>query len=186
MSDKSFFHRFAVPACLAIIPLLLSCIVYFNSWRIDNEALHQLAAIASGFVMIAGIMFGTLVIYPLTFFRGAKPAERIIAGLIPGIAFDMYEIYVVSGVFPLAESLYYALNPAAIMIFFLAFGFMGLCELVCRWIDNRRGNRVRILTPAPIAAIVSLIVGIYVTLIWGNGAHFFYFYINSYLALFKS
>jgi len=97
----------------------------------------------------------------------------------------VFEIYVVTGVFPLGESLFYALNPTAITIFFLAFGLMGTCELVCRWIIRRRGERVRVLTPAPIAGVAAMLAGLYVALIWGNGAHFFYFYINTFQALFR-
>jgi len=186
MEQKTFIHRFLIPLCVVLIPLIVSFFAYFNSARIENETLHQSVAILSGLILIACILFGSLVIYPLAFFRGARPAERIIACLIPAMLFDAYEVYVASGVFSCAESLYYALNPSAIATFLLAFGFMGVSEIVCRWIAGRRGDRVRILTPVPIAAIVVLIIGIYVTLIWGNGAHFFYFYINSYLVLFKS
>lgn len=186
MSERSFIHRFVIPLSFVMIPLVVSFIIYFNSWRIENHSLHQAVAMVSGIVMIVSVMLGAVVIYPLAFFRGAKPAERIVASLIPGIAFDIYEVYVASGVFPVAESLYYALNPTAVMIFLLAFGLMGMGELVCRWILRRRGQQVRILTPVPIVGIVVMLAGLYVALIWGNGAHFFYAYLNTYLFLFKS
>ena len=141
---------------------------------------------ASGLILIASIFFGALVIYTLAFLRGAKPAERIIVSLIPAVVFDAYQIYVASGVFTFAESLYYGLSPLPVTIFLLAFGLMGLSELVCRWVMKRRGDRVSILTPAPIAAIAAMVIGLYVAMIWGNGAHFFYLYIDSYLALFKT
>ena len=185
MNEKSFIHRFLAPLSFVLVPILASFIIYFNSSRIDNETLQQMVALVSGCFLIAAIFFGPAVIYPLAFYRGAKTAERIIACLIPAVVFDIYEVYVVSGVFTLAESLYYALNPTPVTIFLIAFGLMGASEIVCRWTVKRRGNQVRILTPAPILAIVAMIIGLYVSLIWGNGAHFFYFYINSYLALFK-
>jgi len=186
MSEKSFFHRVVIPPCVVMIPLVASFLVYFNSSRIENETLHQFVAMASGLILIVSVLLGALVIYPLAFFRGARPAERIIVSLIPAVVFEVYEIYVAGGVFTFAESLYYGLSPLSITIFLLAFGFMGLCELVCRWITRQRGGQGRILTPAPIAGIVAMIIGVCVTMIWGNGAHFFYLYINGYLALFKS
>jgi len=186
MSQKSLFHRCVIPLCFVMIPLLVSFITYFNSRRIENDTLHQFVAMASGLILIASIFFGALVIYILAFFRGAKPAERIIVSLIPAVVFEVYEIYVASGVFTFAESLYYGLSPLPITIFLLAFGLMGLGELVCRLVIKRRGDHVRILIPAPIVAIVAMVIGLYVALIWGNGAYFFYLYIDSYLALFKT
>ena len=186
MSEKSFFHRFVIPLCAVIIPLLISFVVYFNAARIENDTLHQYVAVVSGLVMVISVMFGALIIYPLAFFRGAKPAERIVACLVSGILFELYEIYMVSRIFPLAESLYFALNPTPLMIFLLAFGFMGICELACRRVARQRGdNQVKILTPAPVAAVAVMLIGLYVMLIWGSGAHFFYIYVSGYLALFR-
>jgi hypothetical protein len=186
MPERGFFQRFVVPVCSVMIPLALSFLIYFNAARIDNHALHQVVAMVSGIVMIAAAMLGAGVIYPLMFFRGAQRWEKIVGSLVPAIAFDAYEVYVATGVFPLPDSLYYALNPTAVVVFLLAFGLMGACELVCRSIIRRRGEQVRLLTPTPVAAIAAMIAGIYVALIWGNGAHFFYFYINSYIFFFKS
>ena len=169
-----------------MIPLTVAFFVYFNSWRIENDAAHQFAAMVSGLVLIVGTMLGAIVIYPLAYFMGAKPSERIIAALIPGIVFDLYEIYIVSEAFSFAESLYYGLNPVQITVFILALGSMGLCELLCRWITKLRGGEVRVLTPIPIVAIVVMLFELYIAFIWGNGGHFFNYYMKSYLFLFKS
>ena len=186
LAEKSFFHRFVIPVCAVLITLIAAFFVYFNSWRIESYAVHQFVAIASGLLMILGAMLGAIVIYPLAYFRGAKLSERITASLIPGIAFVLYQIYIFSSAFPLSESLYYGLNPVSITIFFLAFGSMGLCELVCRWISKRRGENVKVLTPVPIAAVMGMLIQFYISTIWGNGAHFFYAYVDSYRWIFKS
>jgi len=180
---KGFFHRFAIPVFAVMIPLIVAFIIYFNSWRIENHTVHQFAAIASGLLMILGAMLGALLVYPLAYFREAKLSERIIAALVPGIAFVLYQIYIASGVFSFSESLYYGLNPVSITIFFLAFGFMGFCELVGRWMRKRRGENIKVLTFVPIAAIAVMLTEFYAATIWRNGAHFFYAYVDIYMAL---
>lgn len=184
MQKKTFQKRCLEPVFFVMAVFIVSFIVYSNSYRIDSKFLHQLTAMISGLLMIISIIFGALVIYPLSFFRGATAVERITVGFIPALSFDIYEIYILSGVYSLPESLYYVLNPISVGVFLIALGFMGFCELVCRWIIKHRGEQIKVLTMTSISSIAVMFGGLYVVAIWADGAPYFDFFQEIYLVLF--
>ena len=184
MNTSSLPARFIVPLSFVLIPLVASWLLYFNSWRIGHDVLHQWVAIISGLFLLAGLCLGSIVIYPLAFFRGARPVERVIACLAIPLIYCVYEICAASDSFTPAESLYYGLNPTVWMVFVLTVGLMGVCEWVCRGVSRLRGARLRVFTWFPLIAVAVLLLGVYFSLIWGNGAHLFYLYVDGYLALF--
>ena len=62
---------------------------------------------------------------------------------------------------------------------------MGICEMICRWRQNRL-NEEKMPVLSAVSAIEILLgaVGIYVFFIWGWGVGFFYIYMQIYKALF--
>jgi hypothetical protein len=186
MEKASFGKRFLKPVIIVILTMVVSGVTYFHlSWQIENPTLHEIVALLSSSILFISIGFGTLYIYPVAYFRGAGPAERVIACLITPVVWDIKEMVRVSEFFTFGETLYYGLNTDFILSVFAALGQMGLCELICRW---RRGKRseepVKILSPVPIISIVLGLAALYVCLLWGMGVHFFYIYIQGYRALF--
>ena len=163
-----------------------SRIVYFNAYLIVNHTVYQYVAIASGLIHFISIGFGTLFIYPVAYFNGAGKTERMIACLATPFVWNVFEIYKMGKVFPFFESLYYGLNSLAILTFAMTFAMMGICEMVCRYVVKKRGKELKIITPAPLIPIVALFIITYITAIWGNGAHWFYIFMNGYIALFIS
>ena len=65
--------------------MILSRIIYFNS--------SAAVATLSGIVMFLAIGFGSFLIYPLSFFRGASLTERIIGCLLTPLAWNGIEMY---------------------------------------------------------------------------------------------
>ena len=187
MEKKSFFRRSVVPATIVLHIMIFSGIVYFRlAWRIDAENfLRPLITWGSSWLLFISIGFGALYIYPKAFFRGAGPVERIAACFMTPITWNIKEMVRVSEFFSLGETLYYGLNTSFLLAFFGTIGLVGLCEIICRWrLGKISAEPVKILTPAPIAAIVSGVAALYVCLLWGLGVHFFYIYIQGYRALF--
>src|SRR4030042_4353563 len=138
MQRASFVKRFWFPTAIAGLALLASHVVYHPSRLIDNEAIHQEVAFVAGLVHLFVLMGGSLIGYPMAFFMGAKPLERVIACLITPILWTVTEIIRVSEFFTVGESLYYGLNSQVLLFLSLASLQMGLCEMICRWWAQRK------------------------------------------------
>ena len=186
MPNRTFFGRVITPSLYMGLPMAIAWAIYFHAAMIHNPFLHKWVALASGLVMFLTVVLGVVVVYPIAYVRGAGPLERILAGLIVPLVFAGYETYVVSEFFTMAESFYFLLNPAVLIVFVLAIGLMGICELACRVLVRRPSGPRKAGTLAPVLAIAIMIVGVYVLFFWENGTKFFYLYMDSYLTFFKS
>ena len=187
MQKTSFLKRFVVPVAIVLVTMIVTSIIYFHlAWRMDSgNALRPAIAFISAALLFSSIGFGTFLIYPVAFFRGAGVGERIIACLITPLVWNAKELVRVSEFFTVGETLYYGLNTAFLLSVFGVLGQMGLCELICRWRLNKRSEEpVRVFSPAPVISIVVGLVALYLCLLWGLGVHFFYIYIEGYRALF--
>lgn len=182
---QSFFKRFIVPVGIIVISAAASWLMYSNSSRINNDSIHRIIASLSGAVLFLALGHGTLLSYPLMYFRGASTRERILGSLVTFIAWTFKELVRVSEYFTPGETLYYGLGSIFILILLGTFGQMGACELICRTIARKRGfESGKILTPVPVIAIIAAVAALYLLLIWGVGVHWFYIYMEGYKALF--
>jgi hypothetical protein len=165
--------------------MMVSLLAYRFSGRIPHPSLHSAVAHVSAVLLFLSIGFGALLVYPLAYFRGATPGERILASLFTPLLWTLKEIIRVGEFFTFWESLYYGLNSLFLLTFFGTFGLMGLCELICRVRAKKKGiHPGPILTPLPVTAILLSLVALYVLLIWGTGVHWFYIYMEGYKYLF--
>ena len=185
LQRASFITRFLFPAAIAALALLGSHVIYHSSRLIDNDAIHQEVAFVAGLVYLFVLMGGSLVVYPLAFFMGAKPWERVIACLVTPILWSVMEIVRVTEFFTVGESLYYGLNSQVLVFLAFASFEMGLCEMVCRWWTRGKGAaETRIVTRATAGALLLGLVAVYVIMIWSGGVHWFYLYQQGYKWLF--
>ncbi|GAB4340899.1 MAG: hypothetical protein Kow0099_17130 [Candidatus Abyssubacteria bacterium] len=185
MEKKSFTKRIAIPTGAVLVSMLVSWLVYNASWKIENDTLQYIIANISAVVLFVSIGFGTLLIYPIAFFRGATLGERVVSCLVTPIVWNIKEMIRVTEFFTLAESLYYGFNQGFLLSVFGAFAEMGLCEMICRWRLNKRGEvRVKVISPGPIVSIAAGLVAFFVLMVWGLGVHYFYIYMEVYKALF--
>jgi hypothetical protein len=185
IEKKSFVQRFIVPSGIVLLTMIISLFVYYNAWRIDNDSLHWIVAYIFGLLLFISIGFGSLLVYPLMFFRGASGGERVLGSLITPIIWSIKELVRVSEFFTLGESLYYGLSSIFLLIFLGNLGLMGIVELICRRrIQKRIDPATRVITPLPVIAILIGLLALYIIFIWGVGVHWFYIYQEGYKALF--
>jgi len=181
---SSITHRFLAPLFLALTVMIVSQTVYLNACRIDSQALYHALALLAGAVQFASILLVALVIYPVTYFRGATAPERIIAGSTNLAVWVVIDTYKVSEAFSCLESIYYGVNIGAIL-FAWNFAQMGVLELACRWGKKRRGNRGTILTLVPFVPILLFLL-IVCFLSREGGAAYFNMLLDGYVALFRN
>ena len=177
MEKRDFSRRIAAPASMVLVTMILSRIIYF----------HSSAAVAtvSGIVMFLTIGFGSFLIYPLSFVRGASLAERIIGCLVTPLVWNGIEMYNVGQAFTPAESLFYGVNILFIGTVAGQFLIMGICDFFCRLRRTRAGQGdTRAVSPFALLAFVSGILGIYFVLIWGEGVGLHYLVIGLYKKIF--
>ncbi len=162
-----------------------SAILYDQSWRIDNDAVHQWTAYLAGIVLFLSIGFGPLYVYPRAFFRGASLAERVLASLATPVVWNIKEIIRVSRIFTWGESVYYGLNPLFLQCLCACALQMGLCEIACR--RARKGKNAPgapVVTAGPLLAIALGVGGTFLLFVWGKGVYAFYIFQEGYKALF--
>jgi len=177
--------RFVLPSAIVLVMYILLHTLYFESWKIDNRAVQHYVAFVSGLILFFFIGFNSLVVYMVTYFKGASVHERILASLFVQIVWIGKELVRVSEFFTFGETIYYMFNSAFLLAIIGSFALMGIGEIICRWLLKKRGvYQEKVITPLPIYAIVSGIVAVYVFLIWGIGEHWFYIYVTGYKIIF--
>jgi len=181
---KNLMKRTGLPVLGVLLALLVSSIVYNNSWRVESDFAQQLIANVSALLMFLSLGFGALLVYPAAFFRGAGPAERIAACFVTPLAWIAKEVVRMNRVYSLAESVYFSLNPLCLGVCFGTIAMIGLCHIWCRGAMKRRGVEVG---GFPAAAVAALAAGLSVVIFlfaWGLGVHSFYLFQEGYGALF--
>jgi len=177
MRKRDFFQRIVIPASIVLLTMILSRIVYFN-------ASASLATIF-GVVMFLSIGFGTFLIYPLSFVRGASLPERVIGCLVTPLVWNGIEIYNVGEAFTLTESLYYGVNIIFLGTVAGQFLIMGICDVFCRWFVEHGGQEPKkAISPFAVFASLSGILGIYLVLVWREGVGLHYVLIGLYKSIF--
>jgi hypothetical protein len=184
MQRAGWLDRFLVPGLIALVILISSRGIYFNSVKIDNQSMYHWVAIISGIIYFISIALATMVIYPVTFFKGATPAERIIACSLNPAIWVTIESYREGVAFNFFECLYFGLGIGSI-VFIWNFTLMGIYEIICRCILKKRGVQVRAMTPASFIPMVIFFITILV-LSRDGGAYFFNLLLDGYIMLFRT
>jgi len=184
MQKASLTSRFLIPLFLALIVMLSSRAVYVHSVRIDSQALYHTVALISGAVQFLSIVFAALFVYPVTYFRGATAAERVVASSTNLALWVGIDSYHVSVAFNYLETLYYGMNIGSIVLAW-NFAMMGILELACRYVRKKRGDPIRVVTPIP---FVPILVFLFVVTVLSkeDGAYYWNMLLDGYVALFRN
>jgi hypothetical protein len=180
---SSIAQRFLVPTFAALTVLIVSRFAYSNAHQVDSKALYHALALLAGVVQFSSVVLVGLLLYPLTYFRGATGPERLLAcstNLAVWVGVDTYNV---SEAFPWGASLYYGVNIGAILFVWM-FAQMGVLELACRWGEKRRGIRGRVVTPLPLVPILLFLL-VVCFLAREGGAAYFNTLLDGYLLLFR-
>jgi hypothetical protein len=177
MQHRDFTQRIVVPTSIVLAGMILSRLVYFNS--------SATVATLSGIVMFLSVGFGSFLIYPLSFFRGASLAERVIGCLVTPFVWNAIEIYNASEAFTVAESLFYGVNFVFLGTVSGQLLIMCICDFFCRLNERRAGQEdTRVISPFGVFACLSGLSGLYFVLIWREGAGQMYLFVKIYKAIF--
>jgi hypothetical protein len=152
---------------------------------------YRIIAFSSYLLLGLTIGFSSLIVYPVLFFRGASPGERIAGSYAVLFVWVLKEVFRATEAFTVGESLYYAFSPVPLGFIVFQAGYMSLGEMICRWrIQKRGGQKPQVFTAGPVIGIGILVAMSYGMIFWGvpaesPGTKWFYIYQEGYKALFK-
>jgi len=180
----SFVKRLVIPASIGLGVFLVLFRTYYASWYIENRFLHWLLTDLGGALYGLYVMFSVAFVYPLLVKRGARPMERVVGAFVPTFFWCAKEVLRMADFFPFGQSLFFLLFPIQFNIVSMAFGQMGICEIVRRIIERRRGHaEIRVMTGLPVAAIaVMIVVSLFTN--FDGGVTYFFLYNDLYRSLF--
>jgi hypothetical protein len=184
MQNSSLTNRFLIPLFLALIAMLSSRAVYVHSVGIDSQVLYHSVALISGAIQFVSIVLAALFVYPITYFRGATAAERVVASSTNLAVWVGIDSYHVSEAFSCLESLYYGMNIGSIVLGW-NFALISILELACRCARKKRGDPIRGLTPLPFLPILVFLLVVAVLSNEG-GAYYWNKLLDGYVALFRN
>ena len=187
---KSFPSRFLWPVGIVLgvwagLDFLTDHLEWFGS-----GALYRTAAFGSYLLLGVLIAFGSFIIFPILFFRGASWKEKVLGSYAVLLVWVFTEIFRVGEYFTAGESVYYAFSPMPFGLLVFQVGYMSLCEMICRWRLKKRGARgLKIFTPGPLMGVGVLLAMNYLMILWGvpeesPGTKWFYIYQEGYKAMF--
>jgi len=182
----SFQHRILEPVIVIFFLAALSYMGYFGSRSLENDTLRLYLATATGGVYFMCLSLGPLVIFTITTLKGASLAERILASLAIPFIWMTKDVILLTQSHPLLESLYWFFNPLYIWLTCLLVAEMGLGTLIARTIIKRRREAVKVVTPAPLLAIIFGMIIFSGLFAWGQGENIYAFYLEVYRLLFGS
>ena len=184
MEEKSVISRSVVPVAIVLAIMALSYAGYHNAHKIGSDIVYRVMVNISAFSLFFSISLPALFIYPRSYRGGAGLPERVAASLFVPAVWAVKEVYRVTLSFPLAESLYFIVNPLIIAAFCAAAAEMGLSEYLVRRGRKKAGEDLSLL---PMPALLAIVVGVGLIVFmfsWGLGVHTFYIYQEGYKAIF--
>ena len=139
-----------------------------------------------GATYFLSIAFGALYVCATAYVRGASLSERVLASFITPLAWMTKEVLVLTASHPFSECLYWYFNPLNLWLAFLVLFEMGAATLIVRAVWRRRGEAVRIVTAAPVAAMSASLFFIVFLFAWGKGENVYVIFLEGYRFLFGS
>jgi hypothetical protein len=132
------------------------------------------------------VMFSVAFVYPFLLRRGARPFERVVGAFLPTLFWCAKEVVRMAGFFSFGQSLFIVLFPIHFNIVLMAFGLMGICEILSRVLERHRGRtEVQVLTWLPVLA-VAIMVLMSVFTNFDGGVSYFFLYNDLYRWVFLS
>ena len=183
MEKQAFTKRFIVPAAKLCAVMTLSYAIYRLSWQIENDHIHRILSHVFAIILFVSLGFGTFYVYPTSFFRGAGSAERILISIINPFIWSTKEVFVLSGVYTLGESLYFYLSPTNVLLYSGVMAQIGLCEILCRKRLAGHGVSVKIFSVPATAALLLGLASVVLIFAWDLGVHHFYIFQEGFKAI---
>ncbi len=173
---RLFIRQFVFPAAFGVGVFGILFWAYYSSWYIDNRFVHFLLTDVVGAFFGFFLMFNVLFMYPIFYFRGASPRQRITGSFLITFFWSLKEIYRMTEFYSLGQSAFFLLFPIQSNIILMSFGFMGLSEMICRWITKKtKKTDIKIVTPLPVSTVITVLAIVIFTLHDGGVTYFFWY-----------
>lgn len=186
MNDHGTLKQTMVPVLTVLVAAGVSYLGYFGSRSLNNESIHQIMAFTFGTAYFLSVAFGALYVYVLAYVRGVTLPGRILASMAVPFIWMSKEVLRLTESHPFIECLYWYFNPLNIWLTSLVVLEMGVATLIARLILKRRGQRLSIVTPSPIAVILGSLTFVISAYAWGKGENLYVIFLNGYRVLFGS
>lgn len=173
-------------AIVIVIWLTADVLLYglMGSFLVGSGVYKPLLSLLSA-VRFLLLLAGSLLIYPILYFRGATWQERVWGCLLLPLVYLLTAVWRATAYFPFGEAVYYGFNPLTVGSASIQIGLMGLMEMVCRAVTRGRGEPQPVVQPYLLASVLVGAAALYVTLLWDGGVHWFYIYQEGYRLLFQ-
>ena len=185
MAKQRFFRRVVFPILLVIGFIIGSINVYNFARHIENRTLHLILSNAGTVFMFLSIWLGALFGNTIAFFRGASLGERLVVCLVPPLVWCAKIVYDFIGIYSVGEYFFLVFHHFIIGCPLVALLCMGISEICCRVIANRKPGYG---SPKVFALSNSLVLIIGFTLVflmlWNGGHSYYYLYMDLYSKFF--
>lgn len=161
------------PAAIAVGIWLALHVTYDLLGFIDDIRLYRNLAAITWVLLVISVGFSSVVIYPLTWFRGVPFRLRVLAVYALPLAWCIKEFIRVSANITIGEALFYVFfTSIQLLILIGQVGLMGLLEILCRLKTSRQTAGVRVFHPGAVIAVLVTVFCLYFLLIRGGGYDF--------------
>lgn len=166
---RNIFQRFVIPLIIVTGIMVVSSLIYHGSTDLEPGLLRTVVKDISGFIMFASIWFFGFVGPPIAYFRNASFFERFIIAFANPVIWLIRMALSVSCQFSTIEMVYFFFLPWTFGIVCVTLFELSVSELVCRFIDYKKGNSsVKIFHPVIVVLLIVGLTGIYFGLIRGQ------------------
>lgn len=172
------------PVLVVFAVMAVSFIGYFGSRQVTPDGLHQAMALVFGTTYFLAVAFGPAYVFTVTTVRGVRLPIRVLAAYVNPLIWMTKEVFRLTEAHPFVEALYWYCNPLNVWLISLAVLEMGVATLIARRMLRRRGEDIRVVTPAPVIIAVASLVFVISVYAWGKGENVYVLFLEGYRHLF--
>jgi hypothetical protein len=186
---QTFVRRFVIPVSTMLLTWL-ACSAFIAIFAGKPAVLGGPVAYRILLNILAGgrfllLILGSLIIYPVMFFRGASLFERLLGSIAVPIAYMIWAMVQATSFFSVGESIYYGFNSVAFGSLMFQLALISIVDIGCRWrYRSKTQESVKLVRWSHLAGIVAGSLSMYLALFWDGGVHWFYLYQEGYKLLF--
>ena len=187
MQRRSFFRRVVFPILLILLAMIISINVYDLSRHIENRTVHHLLSHSGALLMFLSIWLGAFFANTLAFFGGATFSERVLVCLTTPVVWCAKILYDFIGLYSPGEFFFLFLHHFIVGCPLVALLCMGISEIWCRIIANKRigAKSIKVFALSNTLLLVFSFSSV-VLMLWNGGHSYYYLYMDIYTELFLS
>ena len=178
------FRQSVKPVLVVFVLMTVSFAGYFGSRQVTSEWIHAVMALVFGTTYFLAVAFGPAYVFGSTTLRGVSLPARILAAYVNPVIWMTKEVLRLTESHPFAEALYWYCNPLNVWLVSLSVLEMAVATLIARRMLRRRGEDIRVVTPAPVIISMASLVFVISVYAWGKGENVYVLFLEGYRHLF--